>query len=321
MKFLRSAARRGFVILSGLGLALVLLACAGSGGTADTPAGPSIPRLGTAATLDLATWNLEWFGDPGNGPVDEALQQLNARSVLSGLDCDVWALQEVVGIAAFQTLLSGLPGYGGVLASDAGVTNGPAYYGSTEQQVALVYKTGLATVEAAQVILTAHDYDFAGRPPLEVRLRVNLAGTPETVFVVCLHAKAGSDSASYQRRANAAAALKTYLDTTRAGEKVFVLGDLNDDLDASITSGQPSPYQAFVTDTTRWATPTKALSDNRISSLLSYPDPVDHHLASQNLASRLVPGSVQVFAGPSYLSAYGTTTSDHLPVVTRWTAP
>lgn len=305
--------------LSGLRLALGLLACAGS--TGDTPSGPSIPAVGTATPLDLATWNLEGSGDAGNGPADEALRQLNAKAVMAGLDCDLWALEEVVSASAFQALLNGLPGYGGVLASDAAVTNGSASYADWEQKVALVYKTSLATVEAAQVILTAHDYDFAGRPPLEVRLRVNLGGTPETVYVVCLHAKAGSDSASYQRRANAAAALKTYLDTTRVGEKVFVPGDLNDDLDASITSGQPSPYQAFVTDTARWATPTKALSDSRISSLLSYPDPVDHHLASQNLAGRLVAGSVQVFAGPSYISAYGTTTSDHLPVVTRWTAP
>lgn len=321
MKAFRPAAPRGLVILSGLMLALSLLACGGSAGASDTPSGPSIPAMGTATTLDLATWNLEWFGDAGNGPADEALQQLNAKAVMAGLDCDLWALEEVVSASAFQALLNGLSGYAGVLASDAAVTNGSTSYGSWEQKVALVYKTSLATFETAQVILTAHDDDFAGRPPLEVRLRVNLAGTPETLYVICLHAKAGSDSASYQRRANAAAALKTYLDTTRAGEKVFVLGDLNDDLDASITSGQPSPYQAFVADTTRWLTPTKTLSDNRISSLLSYPDPVDHHLASQNLAGRLVAGSVQVFAGPSYITAYGTTTSDHLPVVTRWTAP
>lgn len=320
MKVLRSAASRGFLVLLGLML-LAVLACGGGGSASDAPSGPSIPAVGTSTTLDLATWNLEWFGDAGNGPADEALQQSNVRAVIAGMDCDVWALEEVVGASAFQALLNGLPGYAGVLASDAAVTNGSTSYGSWEQKVALIYKTSLATFEAAQVILTDHDYDFAGRPPMEVRLRVNLAGTPETVYVVCLHAKAGSDSASYQRRANAAAALKTYLDTTRAGEKVIVLGDLNDDLDASITSGQPSPYQAFVTDTTRWITPTKTLSDNRISSLLSYPDPVDHHLATQNLASRLVAGSVQVFAGPSYINAYGTTTTDHLPVVTRWMAP
>ncbi len=321
MKVVRSAPRRGFALLSGLGLALALLACSASVGDPGTPSGPTIPAVGTSGTLDLATWNLEWFGDSGNGPTDEALQQLNVRSVLAGMDCDVWALEEVVNSSAFQALLNGLPGYAGVLASDAAVTNGAAYYGISEQKVALVFKTSLATFEAAQVILTGDDYAFAGRPPLEVRLRVNLAGTPETVYVICLHAKAGSDSASYQRRVDAAAALKAYLDTTRAGEKVFVLGDLNDDLDASITSGQPSPYQSFVTDTTRWITPTKTLSDNRISSLLGYPDPVDHHLASQNLAGRLVAGSVQVFAGPSYINAYSLTTTDHLPVVTRWTAP
>lgn len=325
--FVGSHGRYGLRVATGtLGvLGLVgFLACSGEAGTTvrpSVPGIPTVPPVGTAQTLDLACWNLEWFGDGTYGPTDETLQLQNVKGVLRGMDCDLWALEEVVSATAFQSLLSDLPGYAGLLANDPRVAQGSTYYGATEQKVALVYKTSLATVESAQIILTDHDTDFAGRPPLEVRLRVALNGRTETLYVVCLHAKAGSDSSSYQRRVNAAAALKTYLDTVRSGETVVVLGDFNDDLDASIVTGQPSPYQAFVTDTVHWFTPTKALSDAGVSSLLGYADPVDHHLVTRNLTSRLVPGSVQAFPAHTYVTAYATTTSDHLPVVSRWTVP
>lgn len=58
------------------------------------------------------------------------------------------------------------------------------------------------------MILTGSNFDFAGRPPVEFRLRVSLGGRVDTMPVVVLHAKAGSDTASYQRRVAAAVALE-----------------------------------------------------------------------------------------------------------------
>lgn len=127
------------------------------------------PRLlddagqGADATLDLGTWNIEWFGDAGNGPSDEQLQLDNVAHVISDLDLDLWSLQEVVAHAQFDSLVARLDGYGGLLADDPFVTNGPEYYSGfsdTEQKVALLYKTALARVDSARVILT------------EIRLRV-----------------------------------------------------------------------------------------------------------------------------------------------------
>ena len=310
-----------------LALLAALLGC--GGGYKVTPgvqvdAGPSVsvPAQGGPATLDLANWNLDWFGDAGNGPVDDTLQVKQVQAVIQGMDCDLWGLEEVVDPAAFHALLSGLPGYAGVLASDPQVTQGAAYYGATEQKVAFVYKTSLATVESAQVILTDHDYDFAGRPPLEVKLQVGLNGASGTLYAIVLHAKAGSDAASYQRRANAAAALKAYLDATRAQDRVVVLGDFNDDLDTSITAGQPSPYQAFVADTAHYFTPTKALSDAGQGTYLSSynsPDPIDHQVVSAAWAAQYLAGSAEAFHADQYLPNYTSTTTDHRPVVTRWT--
>lgn len=293
-----------------------------------TPSAPRravVPAQGTASTLDLATWNVEWFGDAANGPTNDALQQSNVRDVIAGADADIWALEEVVSKSAFDTLVARLPGYAGVLANDPSVVNGPQYYSdfsNTEQKVALVYKTSAATVRSAQIILTANDYDFAGRPPMEVKLTVNVNGATEDLVVIVLHMKAGADDASWQRRQNAGAALKSYLDTTYPTQKVIVLGDWNDDVDTSILAGSPTPYANLVADSARYRYPTKVLSDSGLTSEVNYAGSlIDQHLVTNDFLADYVAASAKVFRADQYVSSYGTTTSDHYPVLTRYTVP
>jgi endonuclease/exonuclease/phosphatase family metal-dependent hydrolase len=278
-----------------------------------------VPPKGAAATLDVGSWNVEWFGATTNGPGDEALQLRNVAEVISDTDLDVWGLVEVVDEAQFRALVARLPDYAGVLAGGAAVQDGAAWYAPGEQTPALLYKRSVASVLGARVVLTASDFDFAGRPPLEVRLSVSLNGATEEVVVLVLHAKAFADVPSWQRREAASYALKEYLDTTWPLAKVLVVGDFNDDVDASITAGQPSPYRNFVEDAARYAFATKALSDAGVSSTLGYPDLIDHHLLSDELAATYLPGSAEVLRVDAHVPGYGSTTSDHLPVVTRYT--
>jgi len=290
-----------------------------------TPSAPRYTAQGTASTLDVGTWNIEWFGDPSFGPTNEALQQSNVRDVIAGADEDIWGLEEVVTKAAFDTLIARLPGYAGLLANDPSVVNGPQYYSdfsNMEQKVALVYKTSIVTVKSAQIILTAYDYDFAGRPPMEVKLTANLNGAAEDLVVIVLHMKAGADGDSWQRRQNAGAALKTYLDATYPTQKVIVLGDWNDDVDTSILAGSPTPYANFVADTARYRYPTKALSDAGLTSEVNYAGSViDHQLVTNELLVDYIAGSAQIFRADQYVPSYGTTTTDHYPVLTRYTVP
>lgn len=282
----------------------------------------TIPAKGTTTTLDIGNWNIEWFGDTSNGPSNETLQQSNVRDVISGADLDIWGLEEVVSVTAFNNLKSQLPGYAGFLANDPSVLNGAAYYSdfsNTEQKVGILYKTSVASVLGAKVILTANDYDFAGRPPLEVKLRVSLNSRTEDIVVIIFHAKAGSDTTSWQRRTNASAALKSYLDTTYPTTKVVVIGDYNDDLDTSITVGKASPYANFVNAPASYTLPTKALSDARISTTTGYPDAVDHQMLTNEMAPQYVAGSAEAYRVDQYISGYGTTTTDHFPVLSRYT--
>lgn len=311
------------VLLGGL-LSLGLAACDAPTATGRIAprGGPllaTVPAKGTASTLDVASWNIEWFGSTTNGPTNETLQAGNSRDVIAGTDADIWGVAEIVDQAAWNSLESQLTGYTGFLASEAHVTSGSTYYGATEQKVGILYKSSIATLLGARIILTAYDTDFAGRPPLEVKLRVTLNGATEDIVVIVLHAKAFNDDASWQRRLNASNALKSYLDTTYPTQKVIVVGDWNDDVDTSITAGRASPYQNFVDDAADYAFPTRALSLAGVSSTTSYTDMIDHHLNTNEFTASYVANSAEVYRVDAYVADYANSTSDHYPVLSRYT--
>lgn len=304
-----------------LALVVALLACGASPTSHTTHQRPAIPPQGTPSTLDVGNWNLEWFGDPSHGPVDDKLQLEHVRAVMSGTDLDIWGLEEVVGAGEFASLLAGLPGYAGVLANDPFVKDGPAYYsdfGNMEQKVALVYRTDEVSLDSARVILTDQNYAFAGRPPVAFHLSVTLDSATEHLIVVVMHAKAGSSAASRDRRDTAAATLKAYLDATWPEQKVLVIGDFNDDVDTSITVGQPSPYRYFVADSAHYDFPTETLSRAGDASTVSYSDVIDHQLNTNEAFADYIRGSAEVFGADHYIPDYGKTTSDHYPVIVRY---
>lgn len=317
------------VLLSKLFVLFLIAGCSQS----SVPSGddPVIPipdpntpfeAVGTTSTLDLATWNLEWFGDTDRGPSNESLQVRNVAFVISGLDMDIWSVQEVTDATQFNTLLDSLSGYNGFLANDESVTLGPEYYSDyfdEEQKVGLIYKSDLVTINAAQVILTDYDYEFAGRPPVEIQMSVSLNNTTTELVVILLHAKAQTDgSESYQRRIAGSEALKTYLDSARVDANVAVIGDFNDDLDESIYNSLDSSYLNFIQDSTQYVFPTLSLSEAGASSTVFYPDIIDHHLNSNEWYANFEANSAQVFQADEYVVDYSGTTSDHYPVLTRY---
>ncbi|MEV6594178.1 lamin tail domain-containing protein [Streptomyces acidicola] len=284
-------------------------------------AASTVPSQGSPTQLDVGNWNVEWFGAPDFGPTDEALQQQNVRDVMAGADMDVWGLSEVVSTSAFNSLVAGMPGYTGVVANDPIVTNGAQYYSdfsNTEQKVALVWRSSMATLVSAKVILPEQNSNFAGRPPVEFKLRGTFDGVTRDLVFIVMHAKAGSTADAWNLRNPASQALKSYLDTTYPTQDVFVVGDWNDDVDTSITSGKASPYANFVNDTARYGFPTRALSLAGVSSTASYPDFIDHQLNTNEVMAKYVAGSAKAFQPQAYVPNYASTTSDHYPVLARY---
>jgi len=283
-------------------------------------------RDATAAfLLDAGNWNIEWFGSTTNGPTDDQLQLTNVRTVIQENGLDFWALEEVVSASQFNALQQGLPGYAGFVANDPSVTSGSFYYSSGEQKVAVLYRSSVVQVLKAEVILGNYDFEFAGRPPLRVDLRVTRNGASVDLVAIVLHMKAEADpgTADYDRRKAAGVALKQYLETSLATARVIVLGDWNDDVDVSIVRDPnntsvylPSPYQNYVDQPAEYTFLTRPLSLQGVGSSVGFSNIIDHQLVTNELADSYVSNSTRVVV-PN-IASYKTTTSDHYPVVSRF---
>jgi len=232
-------------------------------------------------------------------------------------DVDLWGLEEVVGTSQFASMVTSLPGFASIVATD--IPGGGAYYAAAEQKVGILYRQSKLSVISKQLILTASQYDFAYRPPLEIKLHATGSGVTQDFYVIVLHMKADADQTSYDRRVAAGVDLKTYLDSTRANDAVMVIGDWNDDVDTSIFASNPSPYANLVTDSAHYRFATKELSDTNQHTTVSFASTIDHQLLNAALMPFYQTGSATV-THPS-ITAYSSTTTDHYPVTTHYVFP
>lgn len=286
----------------------------------NTAAFAQVTKMGNDTLLDVGGWNVEWFGNTSNGPSDEALQYANVKAVLKNTDIDVWGLAEISNPTTFATLLTELPEYDGVSSSF-----------SQTQKTAFIWKKSKFDVVSSGNVLTesTYSYDFASRPPLEIVLKSKDNNITDTLYFYVLHLKANTGTQtekveSYNRRKNAAAFLKTYLDTNRKNKKVFVLGDWNDDLDESIvyenSAYLPSPFLNFLNDSTHYLYATLQLTKTGKQSTASYSNMIDHQMISGYMRdSFYVANSSMVMTQTAgQITGYKDNTSDHYPVLARY---
>lgn len=275
--------------------------------------GQTVPPKGTAATLDVATWNIEWFG-ASNGPSNDTLQLANVRAVIEQADIDLWAVQEIADPTDFDVLLSELgTGFAGVLATE-----------SSQQRIGFIYKTDVIQRVVTGHILEDFDYEFATRPPLQLEADVVLPDTTVRLTFITVHMKCCGDTASYERRVDASRRLKNHIDFLRPGDPIVVLGDFNDELGRSIAGGRTSPYQNFLDDTADYAFLTQPLDQQNIatfcgSSSCSTGSTLDHILITNELFAVYEANSTTRFDELlDSITGYTSSTSDHLPVFARF---
>ena len=284
-------------------------------------AAQTVPPRGADDTFEVATWNLEFFGAAGQGPSNDTVQLNNVGAVIEQSEIDLWALQEVVDVAEWSNLLTRLQsaGYSGRLGPQ--VSTNPTF----DQKLAFIYDRSVVQVTGSRTILSDFDYEFAGRLPFEMQARVTVEGVARTVYVITFHAKASTGSEDYARRQAAAVALKDYIGgRIGAGDEVILLGDFNDYLTGSTRgSSFTSPYDGFVQDAD-YVPVTLALEDSGVNtfctnSTCSGGDTRDHLLFTSGLSGLYVEGSVdrygEVLTG---VSSYVNSTSDHVPVLARF---
>jgi len=279
----------------------------------------TVPPRGEPGVLDVGEWNLEFFGSTSHGPTNEPLQLSNVRDVILGADLDLWALEEVVSRTQFESLVAQLPGYDGFLANDPRVTSGSQFYSTNEQKVGVLFKSSIITVHSAKLIVTNHNFDFGGRPPLELAVTATIGGNSLDFTFIIMHAKALGDTDSYNRRVAGSTALKAFLDSAHPNDRLLLAGDINDDVDVSISGGRVSPYKNFVDDSAAYVFPTKALSDAHKRTTVGGSQTIDHHMLSNEMLPFHIAGSADVYRVDSFVPSYGSTTTDHFPTLTKYT--
>lgn len=296
-----------------------------------------------ANTLEVVNWNVEWFGSTGFGPTNKQLQENNIKTITANIKADVFALVEVVSETRLQAVVDnlntifGANTYSYILSPYGSYTN-PFESGASPiadaQKHALIYKNSVVTVTGSQALLAnnlnsmedlsnpAYNYFSSGRYPFMVTADVTLAGVTKQVRFVLIHAKANTSptTTSYNRRKAGSDTLHYTLNTLYPNDNIILLGDFNDDLDQSITAGfTTTSYSAFVNDPSTFTSPTLALSNAGFRSTVGYNDMIDHVAVSNEMQSYYMGNTASVLTEvTSLVSSYGSTTSDHYPIFTRY---
>jgi len=282
-----------------------------------------------SSTFKVVNWNIEWFGG-SLGPTDNVLQQNNVLRAMQQMNADVYALGEIVDVARLQALVNALPGYAFIIADFCSASTNATGCRS-DQKLAFVYKTSSVTRLNHRGMMRVGgsanaSYNWSnGRFPFLMEADVFTNGVTNRVQFITLHAKANTADfiTSYNRRRDGAAELRDSLVLRNPTGNWIVLGDYNDDLDRTITTqvapNTTSSYSSFLNEPS-FVNVTLPLSLAGQRSTVSYPDVIDHVTISDEMNRFYVANSSRILRTEmeSLIPAYGTTTSDHYPVMTEY---
>lgn len=292
-----------------------------------------------ATTLEVVNWNIEWFGSTANGPTNDPQQEQNVKTIFENLNADVYALTEIVSEERLAAVVAQMPGYAYVISNYGSHTNtsaNPPSALATAQKMAFIYKTDVLSNVSTTALLSqginsaadlsnpAYNYWASGRFPYMLSADVTLNCVTKPVRFVLVHGKANTSPTleSYNRRKRGADTLHYTLQQNYANDNIIVLGDYNDDLDVTITAGINPPvtsYSIFTNDVANFTPVTLPLSLAGKKSTVSYNDVIDHVTISNELNADYLPGSANILTDvTSLVSNFGSTTSDHYPVFSRF---
>lgn len=267
-------------------------------------------NYGTDSSLDILTWNIEWF--PKNGQVTANY----VSQIIEALDVDVIAVQEVSDTNVFKSMLSNIEGYEGYFKS------------SWFAGLAYIYKTETIQIDDIYEIYTTSPY-WSPFPRSPMVMEMSFKG--EDYIIINNHFKCCGDGVlnldnsgdEESRRYKASLLLKEYIDANFPNDKVIVLGDLNDILTDNASN---NVFQSFFDDPSNYhfADTDLALSDDPSKwSYPTWPSHIDHILVTNELFENYNPTSdVQTIKIEDYVGGWGiydSNISDHRPVAIKIT--
>lgn len=253
---------------------------------------------GSSATIDIITFNVQGFPMAGYTSVT-ALSAL-----VTAIDPDLVALQEVASEADFNRLVKLMPGWTGL------------FYPINNDDWNLAYMVKNAELEiipgTARTLFEDDSYAFP-RPPFEIMVRHKATG--RELLLINLHLKCCGGSDNESRRRSASQQLKEYLDQQRPDDAVVMLGDYNDEI-TSVNAAE-NPFLDFILDAANYsfADMSIATGSQLWWSYPSWPSHIDHILITDELFAN-IDTTVVIKASPCY-PEYGEVLSDHRPVGIR----
>ena len=180
-------------------------------------------KLGSENTLDIMTWNIEFFPKQDNETVDYV------DSLITSSNIDIIALQEISSDGYFTQLINELN-------DPESQNNWVGYRSGTGSWGELAYIINTSTIDIIQIpytILNSFSHYFAYREPYILEITFS----NEQFFIINNHFKCCGNGIIQNdywdeeyRRQQASLYLQDYINTNLADENVIVLGDLNDEL-------------------------------------------------------------------------------------------
>ena len=261
--------------------------------------------FGTDNTLDLMTWNIEWFPKNGQVTVDYVSQ------IISALELDVIAIQEIDDISSFNNVVNSLEGYEGYLES------------SWFAGLAYIYNTQTVQINNIYEIYTSSPY-WSPFPRSPMVMDLNFMN--ENYIIINNHFKCCGDnnmnindeSDEETRRYIASNLLKEYVDSYFPNNNVIILGDLNDSL---IDNPNNNVFQMFLDDSENYLFTDMEIAQSSSNqwSYPSWPSHLDHILITNELFDNN--SYVEVIRIDDFFeggfSQYDQNISDHRPVALK----
>jgi len=260
--------------------------------------------FGTDTTFDVISWNIEWF--PKNNSTASEVQE-----ILTRLEADIYALQEIEDTTLLKQVVSNIPGYECYFKS--------SYYGG----LAYVYNTNTILFNSKYEIFTSQPY-WNAFPRSPQVLDCNFMGN--NYIIINNHFKCCGDGTlntndtndEENRRLQAVTYLKQYIDNTLLGKRVILLGDLNDEI---IDNTANNVFQDFINDNTNYLFTDMFIAEgNSIDwSYPTWPSHLDHILITNELFADFqnFNSFVSVIRIDDYMgswSNYENNISDHRPI-------
>jgi len=261
-----------------------------------------VQAVGTKQTFEIATWNIEHFPKAGLSTINDV------KALITQLDVDLIAVEEISDSSALINMLTGLPGWKAVLSSDR-------YSDGSYQKTGILYKSSFISISNAHNIFESDSYAFP-RPPLTAFVEVkDTSGVKFDFNIIVLHLKAFSGESNEARRRAAADRLHDYMLAEIAGgsDKDFiVLGDWNDQVDdpASV-----NVFQTLIDDSSNFTFLTASLPGQYSYISNSYKSLIDHILITADVRNEFGNGLTEVLYLDDVLPFYPNDISDHRPVV------